>query len=126
MARIHRIARLAAVLALTGSACATNKQIEIGEIPADGSVTLTLLDGDELKMRHAAVEADSVRGQIQRTARLGGPIWADTVAVAIAEIEGVEVSESDGAATAGLIVAIIALPTLMLVAACSESDGYVC
>ena len=123
-------------LALVGlflwlTACTSSKQIEVGEVSHHAKVRVTFTDGERETLDNPWVDGDSIKAYTSES--VGKPLGihqqrvTDTVAFPVSEVESVVVRESDGAATAGLILAIVLIPVLITAAACSgDSGGYVC
>ena len=96
--------------------CTSYKQIEVGEVTHHGKVRVTFTDGERETLRDPWVDGDSIKAYTSES--VGKPLGihqqrvTDTVAFPVSEVESVVVRESDGAATAGLILAIVLIPVL--------------
>jgi len=119
-------------LALVGlflwtTACTTYTQIEVGEVADHGKVRVTTIDGAEHGVYEPTIEADSIRGRLKESARLGGPQWSDSVfVVPLESVAEIAVAGTHEAATPFLVVGGLLL-TLLLIGAMvciADEDAY--
>jgi len=122
-------------LALVGlfvwvTACTSYRQIEVAEVADYDLIELTTTSGEEVKIHRATVEQDSLRGQIQEAGRIGGPVWGDTIAIPLSQVETVRVIEADTGGTVAVLVLVpvgmLAIAAMAYGIACSGNSGYLC
>jgi hypothetical protein len=107
MLRSRGVSLLLVGLFLCVTACTTYTQIEVGEVADHGKVQVTTIDGAKHKFYEPAVEADSIRGRIKESARIGGDRWSDSVVVIPLEnVAEIAVVGTDEVATVILIVVL--------------------
>jgi hypothetical protein len=109
------------------TACSTYTQIQPGEVADHGKVQVTTIDGEKHNVYDPAVEADSIRGRIKESARIGGDRWSDSVVVIPLEsVREIAVAGTNEVATPLLVIGGIAVTLLLIgvVVCVVDEDAY--
>lgn len=124
----NRAVSLALVgLFLWTTACTSYQQIEPSKVADHGQVRVTTIDGAKHKVYNPAVEADSIRGRIKESARIGGSRWSDSVfVVPLESVTEIAVAGTNEVATPLLVLGGIAVTLVLIgvVVCATDEDAY--
>lgn len=119
MSRNRAVSSLLVALFLWVTACTSYTQIPLDEVADHGKVRITTIDGKRETVHNPRVQADSIKGHVNKGS-VEQAAW--TVSV-----DQVAIIEASGSNTVGTVLLVIgSLGVIFLVVAVASCNGFEC